>query len=349
MSQFKFTCPQCHHEVMADESMCGSVAECPFCEKGIVVPMVNKTQGVVEKGDERNLIHNSIYHQAVVKRPPKPQLQFDGTEGNEENVPSNGLFTTGIKKAFTKWQQLRNPCGCLFLVVLLIGGIICSLDSDEENDAIVPPAKVGTHEKVQLWEDGPFWAKTNVGANEPWESGYFFWWGDPVGYKRKGKVWVASDGSWSKYSFDLAPTFAQSIAFLKKERWITVDNVLVPEHDAAHIHWGGDWRMPTKQELEELRARCVWTWLTMNGVNGYLISGRGDYASASIFLPCAGYGMGGWIYRVGSMGFYWSSVPHSDLDNAWLLVFGSRGKGLEHFERCLGHSVRAVQDSSTSE
>ena len=55
MFQFKFTCPQCHHEVTADESMCGSVAECPFCAKGIVVPRVNKTRDVVSTGKNLRL------------------------------------------------------------------------------------------------------------------------------------------------------------------------------------------------------------------------------------------------------------------------------------------------------
>ena len=57
------------------------------------------------------------------------------------------------------------------------------------------------HEKVQLWEGGPYWATTNVGAEEPWEYGYYFWWGDTVGYKRENGAWVASDGSSSDFSF----------------------------------------------------------------------------------------------------------------------------------------------------
>ena len=49
------------------------------------------------------------------------------------------------------------------------------------------------HEKVQLWENGPYWAKTNIGADEPWEQGCYFWWGDIIGYKRENNAWVASD------------------------------------------------------------------------------------------------------------------------------------------------------------
>lgn len=39
---------------------------------------------------------------------------------------------------------------------------------------------------VQLWEGGPYWAECNVGATKPEEYGYYFWWGDTVGYAREG-------------------------------------------------------------------------------------------------------------------------------------------------------------------
>ena len=54
---------------------------------------------------------------------------------------------------------------------------------------------------VQLWEGGPYWAECNVGATEPEEYGYYFWWGDTVGYERQGNAWVAADGSSSDFSF----------------------------------------------------------------------------------------------------------------------------------------------------
>ena len=94
--------------------------------------------------------------------------------------------------------------------------------------------------KVQLWEGGPYWADTNIGAEEPEDYGYYFWWGDTVGYKCEGDAWVATDGSSSDFSFSLSntPTYNKSIATLKSEGWITVDSVLAPVHDAAHVHWG---------------------------------------------------------------------------------------------------------------
>ena len=61
--------------------------------------------------------------------------------------------------------------------------------------------RVATVKKVQLWDGGPYWADTNIGAERPEEYGYYFWWGDTVGYKRENDVWVATDGSSLNFSF----------------------------------------------------------------------------------------------------------------------------------------------------
>ena len=81
----------------------------------------------------------------------------------------------------------------------------------------------------------------------------------------------------------------------------------------------------------------------MNGVNGYEVRGRGDYALASIFLPCAGYGHGTSLDLAGSNGSCWSSVPRSDSYYAWGLYFGSGDHGTGNGYRNGGHSVRPVQ------
>ena len=200
------------------------------------------------------------------------------------------------------------------------------------------------HDKVQLWEGGPYWATTNIGAEEPEEYGYYFWWGDTIGYKRVNSKWVATDGSSSIFSFgsSFASTYNKSIATLKSMGWITADEVLTPEHDAAHVQWGGSWRMPTKQELSDLNSQCDWTWTTVDGVNGYVVRGRGAYSSASIFLPCAGNGIGTSLYNAGSNGYYWSSVPYSNY-KAWRLYFYSSYHGTYFDYPYYGQSVRPVQ------
>ena len=201
----------------------------------------------------------------------------------------------------------------------------------------------GTHAKVRLWAGGPYWAETNVGADEPWESGLYFWWGDTVGYRRENDAWVASDGSSSNFSFDAgnAPTSGKDDLTLQSEGWITADWILMPEHDAATAKWGDNWRMPTGQELDDLIANCDWTWTTTNGVNGYVVRGRGNFVSNSIFLPYSGYGIGTDFDAAGAWGYCWSSV-RGTWGGARALVFGAQrqtGVGGSH----RGYSVRPVQ------
>lgn len=199
------------------------------------------------------------------------------------------------------------------------------------------------HQKVQLWEGGPYWATTNIGAEKPEDYGYYFWWGDTVGYKRENDSWVASDGSNSNFSFGNTPTYNKSVSTLQSEGWITADGVLAPEYDAAKKHWGGDWRMPTKQEFDDLISQCDWTWTTLNGVKGYIVRGKGDYLSKRIFLPCAGFGRGSSLSFAGSAGYYWSSVPHSGYYSAWLLDFRPSYHRTYDYDRHYGQSVRPLQ------
>ncbi len=204
--------------------------------------------------------------------------------------------------------------------------------------------KLREHKGVQLWKDGPYWSETNIGAENPWDYGYYFWWGDTVGYKREGNAWVASDGSSSNFEFieENVLTSRKDRAGLHREGWTTEAGVLLPNHDAAHVHWGGEWRMPTRQELKALCGNCDWTWTTMNGIDGYAVRGRGDYASASIFLPCAGDGLGPSLYNAGSCGYYLSSVPTSVNDCAWYLYFYSSYHYASYGSRYYGRSVRPV-------
>ena len=199
------------------------------------------------------------------------------------------------------------------------------------------------HGRVQLWEGGPYWAKTNIGADEPWDYGLYFWWGDTVGYRREGDVWVASDGSCSypRFGSDIVPTCNKSLATLQSEGWITAEGALSPSHDAAHVQWGGEWRMPTQQEQADLNNNCDWNWTTVNGVYGCVVSGRDGYASASIFLPAAGSNG----YDIGSDGVYWSSVPGADGRDAGFLAFKSsdHSTNLYGYRRFVAMPVRPVQ------
>ena len=216
-----------------------------------------------------------------------------------------------------------------------------TIDEAREHGIVGKGIEKMEHGRVQLWEGGPFWAETNIGADQPWEVGYYFWWGDTVGYKREHGAWVAS--GCSSFSF-FTHTYGQTIEALKNGRWITANEVLAPKHDAAQVQWGGAWRMPTRQELEDLCDKCDWNWTKVHDINGYIVRGKGGYAANSIFLPCAGYGSGTSLESAVWLGSYWSSAPDSDCSTyAWYLDFSSSGHDTYGEDRDTGMSIRPVQ------
>ena len=107
----------------------------------------------------------------------------------------------------------------LMMVVALLTVWMSTARAADEVVAFSDSDDTSHVEKVQLWEGGPYWATTNIGAEKPEDPGYYFWWGDTVGYKREGDVWVATDGSPSIFSFGSlnTPTYNKSFATLQRE------------------------------------------------------------------------------------------------------------------------------------
>ena len=169
---------------------------------------------------------------------------------------------------------------------------------------------------------GKKWATCNVGATSPEEYGDYFAWGETT---------TKSDYS-SCLTYGLSESELQSQGYIDSEGNLT--------YDAATANWGGDWRMPTYDELNELRNRCTWTWTTQNGVNGYKVIGP---SGASIFLPAAGCRHGSSLSSAGSDGCYWSSTPHEYSDiSAYSLCLDSYNPIMSYYIRYYGLSVRPV-------
>ena len=200
---------------------------------------------------------------------------------------------------------------------------------------------------VQLWEDGPYWAECNVGATKPEEYGYYFWWGDTVGYKRNASDtgWVSSQNG-ASFSFTVSDclTYGKDTAQLQSAGYIDATGNLVAQYDAATAHLGAPWRMPTDAEYAALIDNCDTEWTTRNGVAGRLVKGRGAYATKSIFLPAAGLGYDSDLTGPGSYGNVWSSTPYSDYsDRAWGLDLNSGGFIRYGSDRYFGQSVRPLR------
>ena len=130
------------------------------------------------------------------------------------------------------------------------------------------------------------WADCNVGAENPWERGARIAWGETTAktyyslynYKHAKAFVDARKWKFSKYTLNVN---------LDNNSYIDNKTSLDIEDDAAHVNWGGNWRMPTKEECMELFEKCEWKETTLNGVKGYRITSKvRGYTSNSIFLPC---------------------------------------------------------------
>ena len=119
------------------------------------------------------------------------------------------------------------------------------------------------------------WAECNVGAENPWDAGTYFLWGDPSGQKDAAEM-----------PFDVN----------------TMGDIVGSPKDMAKANMGGDWRMPTSDELKELEENCTWEVESRNNVRGFKVTGKNG---ASIFVPAIGaYDRG--VFRTDQGAGLWS-------------------------------------------
>ena len=134
---------------------------------------------------------------------------------------------------------------------------------------------------------GTKWASCNVGATNPEDYGSYFAWGE-TGPKSSysWSTYIHSDGS-SETCHDIG------------------NDISGTEYDVAHVKWGGDWRMPTSDQIKELIDNCSTTWITVNDVGGLKFTGSNG---SSIFLPAAGQYWDEYLKDEGNYLYYWSST-----------------------------------------
>ena len=179
------------------------------------------------------------------------------------------------------------------------------------------------------------WACCNVGASVPEGYGGYYAWGETE--EKSSYDW--STYKWCDGSYDTQTKYCTA------SDYGIVDNktVLDSWDDVAHVKWGGGWRMPTYEEIEELVDKCTWQGTSVNGVKGQKVTGPNGN---SIFLPAAGRRHGTEVLGRGSNGYYWSgTVGGVNSYVACCLVFGSgRGLWLRWRTRSYGHPVRPVTE-----
>lgn len=207
-------------------------------------------------------------------------------------------------------------------------------NGDDYNDGTI-----NGHAYVDLGlPSGTLWATCNVGADTPEGYGDYFAWGETT---------PKDTYRWSTYKYCYGG-YNKLTKYCNNSSYGNngfTDNLTVLQamDDAATVNWGNGWRMPAKEEWQELYQNTTCTWTTRNGVNGRLFTATNGN---SLFLPAAASRWDDDLFPVGTRGYYWSSSLDKDSPRfAWYLDFNSDYADMYGAGREIGFSVRSVREN----
>lgn len=196
--------------------------------------------------------------------------------------------------------------------------IFGSIDNADEGCVFIPiPNTIAIPDPIDLGLSVK-WASFNLGASKPEEYGNYYAWGETqpkFEYTEYSYKWLTlTEGVFKVTKY--CPSY-------NRPDWggagDNPDNktVLDKEDDAAYVNLGSNWRMPTRAEMNALIENCAWTWTSLNGVNGMLVTASNGN---SIFLPAAGTLFGTDLTDAGDQGHYMNtSLESVDMGgNVWL-------------------------------
>ena len=170
------------------------------------------------------------------------------------------------------------------------------------------------------------WARCNVGATSPEEDGLYFSWGNTDGHAKD-----------SGYNFDQTTYNSTPGAAISAD--------LSLSQDAAAVNIGGSWRMPTKDEYQELYDNTDNEWVSDfegTGVHGWKFMKKSDH-NVFVFFPASGLYNGTTLKNHGTSGNYWSS-SYKDSTNAYFLFLYSGSSTPQYYgSRRIGYCIRPVQ------
>ena len=188
------------------------------------------------------------------------------------------------------------------------------------------------HEYVDLGlPSGTLWAKKNVGADSETDYGLYFAWGETKGFKPGKRIF-----DWPNYKYD-EPN-GTCIKYNDRDN----KKVLDLDDDAAHVNMGGEWRMPTREQIKELFDNTTYETTEKCGVKGMLF--RSKVNCNTLFVPFAAYANNGSVNGTGYGGFVWSSsLDSSNVNLAFNLDVHDRPDAVLYSNlRYIGRSVRGV-------
>ena len=179
------------------------------------------------------------------------------------------------------------------------------------------------------------WADMNLGAESVTDCGDYYMWGSTEPDTDNPCNWEHApfNGGFSRYNPDIMEVF-------RKEAF--PNGVFLDQYDAAHVHLGGKWHMPTEEQCQELRDYTDSEWISLEGIHGWKFKSKTN--GNAIFIPASGLRYGSSVRYVGSGAYLWSSTFFSSYPNyAYLLYFDSVSCYVGSYYRYYGFCVRPVQ------
>ncbi|MBO4581626.1 MAG: hypothetical protein J5701_04990 [Bacteroidales bacterium] len=240
-----------------------------------------------------------------------------------------------------------------FLIILSVSMVLCACH--KEPDYELPEGPVEIPDAVDLGLSVK-WASFNIGSNQEGDYGYYYAWGDT---RRQSTV------LWKNYRYSNSDgTKFTKYCMPSQSSWWDGEgapdgrSVLLPEDDIAVKRLGGRWRIPTKEEVEELMDTQYhpesFTWdMKAKGLNdsGEEVKGvriTNKSTGNNIFIPYSGRQNGDEFEFRGSRAFLWTSAMSEGAtggpDGAYNLGLDkNEGGGVWSNSRCYGFAVRPVQ------
>lgn len=218
-----------------------------------------------------------------------------------------------------------------------------SLLKEKQEEINTPSKNTSGVENGHKWVDlglSVKWATCNVGASKPEYAGDYYAWGEVV-TKRE----YNSDNYKHSGLFAIKKYVTDKGKGLVGNGKVDGKSSLDSEDDVAHVKWGGTWRIPTKEELEELRVECTWKWTYNNGVYGCEVtSNKAGFKDCSIFIPASGYKTGKDLRNNNEIGYFWSNTLETDgsQSSAWRLAFDDFDANVTYMFRSRGLPIRPV-------
>ncbi len=184
---------------------------------------------------------------------------------------------------------------------------------------------------------GTKWACCNVGANDPTRRGGYYAWGE---ISQKDRYEQGNYKWWDNGDYTKITKYCRNGDFGVVDGRMELE----PEDDVAFVNLGTGWRMPSRQQVEELINNCSSSWMLSNGIPGRVF--RSNINNELIFMPAGGYFNGEYVRDYESTGLFWSrSFPTSAPYLAHGLAFSGGSVGwakLNNLGRHNGCNVRAV-------